>query len=423
MLDIKLLREDKQTVLDNLAKRGKDYTTIINKILEIDEQWRSLKKEVDTLKSLKNKESKAIAQVKKEGGDIKEQIAKVKAIGDEIENKDAQANELLQQRDSLLITIPALLDDEVPIGEDEEGNVPIKTFKEKPTFSFPVRNHMELCELNGWYDLEKAAEHSGARFYYLKGELVELELALYQFVFSKLTQKNYIPVEVPVMLRREAIGRSVSLEAFEEDLYKIEGEDLYLIATSEHSLALLHANDTLNHKDLPLKYAGISPCYRKEAGVTKDSKGIFRVHHFNKIEQFIFCKPEESNQFLQELVENAESIFQDLDIHYQIIDICTGDIGSFAARKYDLEAWLPSQEKYREMVSASNYKDYGARRLHVRYQNQEGKLELVHTLNSTAIALTRCMIAIMEQHQTEDGNVRIPEKLRPYLGGREFLKK
>ena len=223
------------------------------------------------------------------------------------------------------------------------------------------------------------------------------------------------------MLRRETLGKSVPLESFEEDIYKIQDEDLYLIATSEHTLAAIHESETFNHKDLPVKYAGMSQCFRKESGVTKDSKGIFRVHNFNKIEQFVFCAPEDSDKIHDEITANAEEIFQDLEIHYQIVDICSGDMGGMASRKYDLEAWLPSQQKYREMVSASNYRDYGSRRLRARYQTEEGGLELVHTLNSTAIALTRCMIAIIEQHQIKDGRVRIPTKLRPYLGNKEFL--
>ena len=238
---------------------------------------------------------------------------------------------------------------------------------------------------------------------------------------NKLSLKGYVPVEVPPMLRRDSIGKSICLDDFEEVIYKIEDEDLYLIGTSEHALAVMHRDELLNHKELPKKYAGISPCFRKEAGVTKDSKGIFRVHNFNKIEQFVFSKPEESDKIHEEITQNAEEIFKDLELHYQIVDICTGDIGSFASRKYDLEAWLPGQKRYREMVSASNYRDYGARRLNCRYQDVDNQIKHVHTLNSTAIALTRTIIAIIEQHQTKEGNVKIPEVLRPYFGNRDYL--
>ncbi len=359
--------------------------------------------------------------MKKEGGDIKTQIAKVKEVSDLISQKDEELNETLKKRNELLITIPNMLDPEVPKGNDDEENVPLRFHLEKPQFNFEVKNHQELCEKNNWYDIEQAAKVSGARFYYTKGDLVLLELGLFNFVMDKLSKKGYTPVMTPPMLRRETLGKSVPLESFEEDIYKIQDEDLYLIATSEHTLAALHDEDTINHKDLPIKYAGMSQCFRKEAGVTKDSKGIFRVHNFNKIEQFIFSKPEDSNKLHEELTQNAEEIFQDLEIHYRIVDICSGDMGGMATRKFDLEAWLPSQQKYREMVSASNYRDYGARRLNTKYQSENGQLELVHTLNSTAIALTRCMIAIMEQHQQEDGRVKIPVKLRPFLGNKEFL--
>ncbi len=421
MLDIKLIRENPDLVKENLKKRIGYDVGIVDEVLKADEKWRDAKKELDNLKAEKNKESKNIAKVKKEGGDIKAQLDKVKKISADVEKKEKNVKELEDKRDEVLISIPNMLDDGVPIGKDDEENLPIRFFGEKPSFKFKARTHMELCEMNDWYDLEMAAKNSGARFYYLKGELVQLQLALYMFAINKMADKGYVPVEVPPMLRREAIGKSVSLADFEEVIYKIEDEDLYLIGTSEHALAGLHTDQVLNHKDLPKKYVGISPCFRKEAGVTKDSKGIFRVHNFNKIEQFVFSKPENSDKFHEEITANAEELFKELELHYQIVDICTGDMGSFATRKYDLEAWLPGQEKYREMVSASNYKDYGARRLNCRYQDEKNEIKQVHTLNSTAIALTRAMIAFIEQHQTEDGNVRLPKALQGFFGGRDLL--
>ncbi len=422
MLDIKLLRENPELVKKNLKKRIDFDVTIVDKVLKIDTKWREEKKELDSLKAEKNKESKAINEVKKQGGDIKSQIAKVKKVAEKIEKKEEELKKIENERNSILINIPNLLDEEVPVGADDEENVTLRTFKDKPKFDFAPKSHIELCEENGWYDLDTAAKHSGARFYYIKGELVMLELALYNYVMSKLARKGYVPVEVPPMLRKESIGKSVSLADFDEAIYHIAEEDLCLIGTSEHALALLHEGQTLTHKDLPIKYAGISQCFRKEAGVTKDSKGIFRVHNFNKIEQFIFSKPEESDKFLVELIDNAEEIFKELDIPYRIVDICSGDIGSFAARKFDLEAYIPSQEKYREMVSASNYRDYGARRLNSRYQDENNEIKFVHTLNSTAIALTRALIALIENHQTKDGNVKVPKVLQPFLGGKKLLK-
>jgi seryl-tRNA synthetase len=420
MLDIKLLRENKEEVIQNLQKRVGFDTSIVETVLDLDMKWRSIKQELDDLKSQKNKESKAIAQIKKEGGDIDSQLAKVKSVADSIDSKEQEEKEALRKRDEVLISIPNLLDESVPIGEDDDENKPIRFSGEKPNFNFDPRTHIELSEMNNWVDLEKAAKTSGSRFYYLKGDLVLLQTALYQYVLQKLSQKKYTPVEVPPMLKREVLAHSVPLEDFEEVIYKIEDEDLYLIGTSEHALAALHKDETLSHKDLPIRYVGISPCFRKEAGVTKDSKGIFRVHNFNKLEQFVFSTPEESDKLHQEITQNAEEIFQELELHYQIVDICSGDIGAMATRKFDLEAWLPSQEKYREMVSASNYRDYGARRLNCRYQTSQGTTELVHTLNSTAIALTRCLVAIIEQHQTQNGNVKVPSVLVPFIGKKEL---
>lgn len=421
MFDIKLIRDEPEKVKENLKKRIGFDVTIVDEVLRVDTKWREVKKELETLKAQKNKESKKIADVKKAGGDIKGQLAKVKVVSDSILVKEKEFNDVEEKRKVLLIKLPNMLDEQVPIGADDADNQGIRFHLKKPEFKFKARNHQELCELNDWYELDVAAKNSGARFYYIKNELVMLELALYSFVMNKMMGKGYVPVEVPPMLRREAIGRSVQLEDFEEVIYKIEGEDLYMIGTSEHALAVLHSDCVMNHKDLPKKYVGISNCFRKEAGVTKDSKGIFRVHNFNKIEQFVFAKPEDSDKLHEEIIANAEEIFKDLEIHYRIVDICTGDIGAFASRKFDLEAWLPGQDNYREMVSASNYRDYGARRLDCRYQDEKNEIKHVHTLNSTAIALTRALIAFIETHQTEDGNVRLPKALRPYFGGREFL--
>lgn len=421
MLDIRIIREDPQKVKKDLERRPNFNTSIVDKVLEIDNNWREEKTNLDSLKSKKNKESKAIAQIKKEGGDIKAQLDKVKAVAEEIEAKDKKLKELDAKRNEILLKIPNILDPQVPKGEDDEENVEIRTHLEKPQFSFKPKDHKELCEMNDWYDLDRAAKYSGSRFYYMKNELFMLQLSLYNFVMNKMASKGYTPIEVPPMLRKESIGKSVSLEDFEEAIYEIEGEDLALIGTSEHALALLHADETLNHKDLPKKYVGISPCFRKEAGVTKDSKGIFRVHNFNKIEQFIFSKPEDSDKLHEEITKNAEEIFSELEIHYRVVDICSGDIGHFASRKFDIEAWLPGQDKYREMVSASNYRDYGARRLNARYQDEKNETKFMHTLNSTAVAMVRALIAIIEQHQTEDGNVKLPKVLRPYFNNREYL--
>ena len=421
MLDIKLIREEPNKVKEDLKRRPGFDVKIVDAVLKADEAWKSAKYELDKLKAEKNKESMAISQLKKDKKDIKPQLEKVKKVAEKIDKKDLELKELETKRDNILIKIPNILDKEVPLGADDEENVQIKLQGKKPRYDFGIKDHRVLCEINNWLDLDIAAKHSGARFYYLRGELVMLQNALINYTLDKLNKKGFTPIEVPPMLRAESLGKSVSLEDFQEAIYGIDGEDLCLIGTSEHALALLHADEKISHKNLPLRYCSLSQCFRKEAGVTKDSKGIFRVHNFNKIEQFVFCKPKDSDKILNELISNAEEIFQDLELHYRIVDICSGDIGSFASRKFDLEAYLPSQDKYREMVSASNYRNYGARRLNCRYQNDKGELEYVNTLNSTAIALSRLLIALLEQHQTKNGNVKIPKVLQKYFG-RESLK-
>ncbi len=421
MLDIKLIRENPQKIKDNLEKRQGYDVTIVDKVIEIDLQWRDIKKGLDSLKSNKNKESNEINKLKSEKKDFKSQIIKVQEISKEIKEIEEEEKEILSQRDKYLSKIPNMLDKEVPNGKDDEENVSIKIWGKKPKFDFIPKDHIRLCEENDWLDTKQASKTSGARFYYLKNELVILEIALYNFVINKFVEKGFIPLRVPHMLRREMIGKSVSLEDFEDALYKIEGEDLHLIATSEQAIAVYHNDQILNCKDLPKKYIGISPCYRKEAGVTKDSKGMIRVHHFNKIEQFVFSRQKDSDKFHKEILNNTEEIFQELGLYHQIVDICSGDMGSFATRKYDLEAWLPSQDKFREMASASNYRDYGARRLNLRYQDEKNNLKFCHTQNNTGIATGRAMVAIIEQYQTKDGNVIIPEVLRKYMGNRKFL--
>jgi seryl-tRNA synthetase len=272
-------------------------------------------------------------------------------------------------------------------------------------------------------DIEKASEVSGKRFYYLKNELVMLDFALQKFALDILFKKGYILMSPPPMLRRFAYEKMVSMEDFEEVMYKIEDEDLYLIATSEHSIGAYHLNEVLEAKKLPLKYAGISPCYRKEAGSHgKDTKGIFRVHNFNKIEQFVFCRPEDSWKIHEELLAVSEEIFQKLELPYRVVNVCTGDMGGIAAKKYDMEVWMPGQDTYREVVSCSNCTDYQARRLNVKY-DEHGKRQLVHTLNSTAIATSRVMVAMMENFQNKDSSFNIPKALWPYMNNIKIVGK
>jgi seryl-tRNA synthetase len=323
-----------------------------------------------------------------------------------------------------LLNLPNLLEDSVPIGKDSTENVTIKKWGAIPQFAFPVKNHIDLSLSLEQIDMERAGKVSGARFFYLKNEVAMLDMALMCFAIEELSKKGYTPVIPPYMMKRDAYEGVTALADFEDVLYKIQNEDLYMIATSEHPLAAMYWNEVLKLDDMPVKLAGISTCFRKEAGAHgKDTRGIFRTHQFDKIEQFIFCKPEDSPKLHEELLENAEALLQKIGLAYRVVNVCTGDIGTVAAKKYDIEAWMPAQGDYREVVSCSNCTDYQARRLGVRYREKEGAPPIgpVHTLNSTAVATGRTIVALLENNQNEDGTINIPEPLRKYMGDREKI--
>jgi seryl-tRNA synthetase len=426
MLDIKLLRENPEKFKINLEKRKnhEKYISLIDEVLKVDNLWKIKKKELDLLKSQRNKESENINKIKKEGGNFKSKILEVKEISNNIKKFELSEKEILDKRNDILNRIPNLLNENVPIGKNDEDNKFIKSVLEKPVFDFKPLTHQELCEKNDWYDLKTASKISGSRFYYLKNELVFLEMALQQFVLNKLKNKGFEILYTPPMIKMEAAKKVIPLGDFKETIYRIEneGEEMCLIATAEHTLSTLHFDKIFSEKELPKYYCGISQSFRKEAGVSKDEKGIFRVHNFNKIEMFIYSNKEDSEKEHKFITNILEEIFSDLKLHYNMVDICSGDIGIFANRKYDLEAWLPGQNKYREMGSSSNYLDFGARKTNTRYQNEKNEIEFCHTLNNTACAMTRTIIAILEQYQTKEGNVKVPEILKPYLGNNEFLK-
>jgi seryl-tRNA synthetase len=320
--------------------------------------------------------------------------------------------------------LPNLLHETVPFGKDEHDNVQIKEWGQTPKFGFSVKNHIDLAVNLDIVDVERAGKVAGSRFFYLKGRGVLLDMALMSFAMEEMMHKGYLPVEPPYLMRREPYEGVTSLSDFGEVLYKIENEDLYLIATSEHPMAAMYTNEVFKEEDLPLKLAGASACFRKEAGAHgKDTRGIFRTHQFNKIEQFIFCNPEQSWKLHEELLQNAESLVQKLGLPYRVVNVCTGDIGTVAAKKYDIEAWMPAQEGYREIISCSNCTDYQARRLNIRYREKEGAPTkgVVHTLNSTAIATGRTMVAILENFQQEDGSVVVPQSLRKYMSDIEKI--
>ncbi|HUR61751.1 MAG TPA: serine--tRNA ligase [Candidatus Thermoplasmatota archaeon] len=434
MLDIRLLRETPDVVRADLAKRGRD-AGVVDEVRRLDQVWRDGLKRMEELRAERNKSGKMIAEAKKAGGDAKPVLERMAAVGEELKRLESDVPAAERQRDALLRSIPNLMHPSVPVGKDDSENQQVRAWGGTPRHAFPARSHVDLLESLDLADLERAARAAGARFAYMKGDLVLLGRALEFFALHALAAKGFTAIDPPYMLRREAVEGAVDLADFESVIYKVQGEgagddgkgkqpDLYLIATSEHPIAAMHMGELLSDSQLPLRYAGVSPCFRKEAGAHgKDTKGIFRVHQFSKVEQFVYCRPEDSWRIHEELIANAEELFKALKIPYRVVNICTGDLGSIAAKKYDIEAWMPVQGAYREVVSCSNCTDFQARRYNTRSRKNPGDpTEFVHTLNSTAIAVQRTLVAILENFQDEDGSVTIPEALRPYMAGKTHMR-
>ena len=341
-----------------------------------------------------------------------------------IKDLESKAGESSSRLYRALMSIPNILHQSVPDGKDETESVTVRTWGKHPDFGFQPKDHIDILTALGMVDVERGAKVAGARFFFLKGDAVKLEHAIMQFALDFLRSKGFTPVEPPFMLNRSSYEGVVNLDDFGPVIYKIEGEDLHLIATSEHPLVSMHKDEILDASELPIRYCGFSPCFRVEAGAHgKDTKGIFRVHQFYKVEQVVFSKPELSWKVHEELIANAEEIYQALGIPYRVVALCSGDTGFMSAKTYDLEAWLPGQGKYREMASASNVTDFQARRLLIRYrEKQSDPTVLVHTLNSTAV-VTRTLVAMVENFQQRDGSVNIPKALAPYMGGITILQR
>ncbi|MGB9577277.1 MAG: serine--tRNA ligase, partial [Candidatus Norongarragalinales archaeon] len=425
MLEIKLIRKNPEAVRANLARRNNPvFLEWFDDLLVVDAEQRRLLQELEQLRATRNQLTEKIKELKKTGEDASALLNEAAQLPQKIKAVEEQQEKLAQRMKNYLMRLPNLLHESVPTGKDESENEVVREWGGKKIPCDDPKSHVDLLAQLDVGDLERAAKISGARFYYLKNELVLLDLALQRLALEMLFKKGFTLVEPPHMMARKPYEGVTDLNDFKEVMYKVEEEDLYLIATSEHPLVSMHWNEILEAEELPIKYAGISPCYRKEAGAHgKDTKGIFRTHQFNKVEQIVFCKPEESWQLHEELLANAEEFFKKIEIPYRVVNICTGDIGTVAAKKYDIEAWMPAQQKYREVVSASNCTSYQAARLGLRYRtgkkNAKGEeeKELVHTLNSTMVATGRAMVAIMENHQQDDGSVIIPKALRPYMNG------
>lgn len=426
MLDIKLIRNNPEIVRKDLEKR-KDHTklTLLEQTIQYDQEWLKAKKEIDILRNKRNTISKDISEAKKQGKDTSEILKQAALIPKQIQEKEERIIFLETNIKQNLYNLPNILHDSVPYGATDTDNLTIKTFGKKPDYKFPLKSHIDLLEDLNLVDLERAAKISGARFWFLKNEAALLDIALQRYAIDFMLKKKYQLLNPPYMIHREPYEGVTSMGDFADVLYKIENEDLYLIATSEHPLTSMYLNEVLENKDLPLKSIGVSPSFRKEAGAHgKDTKGIFRGHQFHKIEQVIICKPEDSWKYHEELIKNAIVFFESLELHFRQINICTGDIGIVASKKYDLEVWMPTQQQYREVVSCSNCTDYQSRRLNIRYRgnSNEGN-PFVHTLNSTVVATSRAIVAILENYQTKDGTIKIPKVLQPYMNGIKEIKK
>lgn len=417
MLDVKIIRDQPEIIKAMLAKRHIEFP--FDELQDFDRKRRALITEAQELKHKRNVVSEQIAVKKKNKEDASSAISEMKLIADRISALDAEIEHAEKRYQELMLMLPNLIHESVPEGKDENDNLEVRRWGEPRKFGFKAKDHIELGVSLDLIDLDRAAKVSGARFYFLKGDLVKMNHALIQFALDFLRKKNYTLIQTPYMINRKAMEGAVMLNDFGDVIYKIEDDDLYMIGTSEHAMIAMHMDEIFDAKQLSIRYAGVSPCFRKEAGAHgRDTKGIFRVHQFEKVEQLVFANPENSWVEHEGMIQNAEEFFKLLGIPYRIMLLCTADLGKISAKTYDLEAWMPGQNAYREVVSCSNCLDYQARRLGVKYRdkpNEESKF--VHTLNSTLVATERTLVAILENYQTEKGTVAVPEVLHQYMDG------
>jgi seryl-tRNA synthetase len=411
LLDLKRIREDPEAARTALARRG--AADQLDELLRLDKRRRLLLPEVEGGRARQNKASEAIAEAKRADRDASAEIAEMRELAGEIKRMEGELSEIERERDELSLSLPNFPEPEVPEGETDEDAVVLREVGERPSFEFPVRDHVELGTEHGTIDIERAARVSGSRFAYLLGDLVLVELALVRFALELAAEQGFKPVVPPVLVRERALEGTGFFPGEREMIYEIPHDELFLVGTSEVSLAALHMDEILAADEVPRRYAGLSTCFRREAGAAgKDTRGIFRVHQFDKVEMLSFVKPDQSRDEHQRLLALQEGILAALEIPYRVVDIPVGDLGAAAARKFDCEGWIPSQERYRELTSTSNTTDYQARRLDCRYRPEpEAQPVHLHTLNGTAVAVGRTLIAIVENRQQADGSIDIPSVL------------
>ena len=425
MLDSKLVRSQLHDVAQRLASRGFQLDVVRFEALET--QRKAVQTRTEQLQAERNSRSKAIGQAKARGEDIAPLLAEVDKMGSDLEEGKRELDAIQSELDNLLLNIPNLPHESVPVGDDEEGNVEVSRWGTPRSFDFPIQDHVALGEQHGWLDFETAAKLSGARFALLRGPIARMHRALAQFMINLHTSEHgYEEAYTPYLVQAPALQGTGQLPKFEEDLFKIsrEGEaDLYLIPTAEVSLTNIVAGEILDPKQLPLKLVAHTPCFRSEAGASgRDTRGMIRQHQFDKVEMVQIVEPSKSFEALESLTANAERVLQLLELPYRKLALCTGDMGFSAVKTYDLEVWVPSQDKYREISSCSNCGDFQARRMQARYRNPEtGKPELLHTLNGSGLAVGRTLVAVLENYQQADGSIRVPDVLKPYMGGIEVI--
>ncbi|SMH71764.1 Serine--tRNA ligase [Candidatus Nitrosotalea okcheonensis] len=416
MLDPKLLRDNPDKIRNMLEARAVKFP--LDDLISLDKYRRELITKTDEFRKKKNEVSLEIARKKKVKEDASNLIDQMQIVSDNLRKLEEDQIKIEEKFTKLSLTLPNMIHESVPIGKDETANKEIKKWGDIPIFDFEVKDHIDLTQSLDLVDLERAAKVSGARFYYLKNQLVRLNQALLQFALDFLSEKNYIPIQTPFLINRAAMEGAIIAQDFEDVIYKIEGEDLYLIGTSEHAVASMHSDEIIDGKKLPLRYAGVSTCFRKEAGAHgRDQKGIFRVHQFEKVEQFVFTRPEDSWHEHERMLAIAEEFYQKIGIPYRIMLLSSVDLGKVSAKTYDLEAWMTGQRNYREIVSCSNCLDFQARRLKIRFRDRtDEQPQYLHSLNSTLVATTRTMVAIIENFQTRDGHITVPKALQKYVG-------
>lgn len=423
MLDLAFIRNNPEQI--KAACRLKNNSLDVDHLLEVDRRVLALQRQVEETRAEQKQLSKQVQAAGKDKERREQLIAHGKTLAEQIKNWEPDLHALLEERQQLLYLVPNIPDPSAPVGKDENDNVPIKHWGEKPQFAFEPLDHYTLMQKLDVVDIERGVKVAGARSYVLKGDAARLELALMHFAMDRLAQKGFTPLIVPAMAREYCFIGNGQFPKGRDQVYALAGEETFLVGTSEVAITGMYKDEIFPAEDLPMMFVGFCPCFRQEAGTYgKDTRGVFRIHQFNKVEQYVICEAEHevSVRWHEQLLQNSEELVQALELPYRILNVCTGDMGDGKVGMYDLECWLPSEERYRETHSCSYLHDWQARRVNMRYRDAEGKLRFVHTLNNTAIASPRILLPLMEIHQQVDGSVRIPAALRPYMGGQEYIR-